>query len=73
MNTRRKSARSASPAASEKARRKPDDVRKEDSIRLRCTAEQKRILMEAAEKAGLDVSSWLRMIGIERARELGIT
>jgi len=56
----------------EKKRRKSEDERKELLIRVRVTVEQKRVLTNAAEKAGLDVSSWLRAVGIERARDLGI-
>ncbi len=50
-------------------RRKPTAQRKEDSIRIRVTAEQKRILTEHAARAGLDVSSWLRSLGL---RESGV-
>ena len=56
------------PAKSEPERRK--DVRKEDQIRIRVTADQKKILTEAAEKAGLGVSSWLLTLGLREAREL---
>jgi len=45
-------------------RRKPKALRKEDMIRIRVTAEQKRVLAEAAEQAGLDVSTWLRVLGL---------
>ena len=45
-------------------RRKPDALRKEASIRIRMTDEQKRQFEKAAERAGLDVSSWLRMLGV---------
>ena len=51
-------------------RRKPKAQRKEDSIRIRVTQEQKRTLTAAAERAGLDVSSWLRTVGL---REAGTT
>jgi uncharacterized protein (DUF1778 family) len=56
----------------EKERRKPEDERKEFLLRVRVTSAQKDILQSAADKAGLDVSSWLRAVGIERARELGV-
>lgn len=56
----------------EKKRRKAVEERKELLIRVRVTPDQKRVLTTAAEKAGLDVSSWLRAIGIERARDLGV-
>jgi uncharacterized protein (DUF1778 family) len=48
----------------EPKRRKPKTQRKEESIRIRVTAQQKRLLEEAAQKAGLDVSSWLRSLGL---------
>src|SRR5713226_4178452 len=38
--------------------------RKEQSIRIRVTEEQKRVLAEAAEREGLDVSTWLRSLGL---------
>jgi uncharacterized protein (DUF1778 family) len=41
--------------------------RKEESIRLRVTEEQKRVLTEAAEREGLDVSTWLRSLGLRAA------
>jgi uncharacterized protein (DUF1778 family) len=48
-------------------KRKPKALRKEESIRIRVSAEQKRTLTTAAERAGLDVSSWLRTLGIREA------
>lgn len=65
-----KSTKLAPTAAKE--RRKAEEERKELLLRVRVTSDQKRILASAAEKAGLDVSSWLRAVGIERARQLGI-
>ena len=50
-------------------RRKAKNLRKEDSIRIRVSEEQKRVLSEAAERAGLDVSSWLRNLGMRAARD----
>ena len=44
-------------------------VRKEDSIQIRLTADQKQKLTEAAERAGLGVSSWLLAIGLRAAEE----
>jgi len=46
-------------------------VRKEVSIHLRVTEEQKARLTEAAERAGLGVSSWLLMLGLRAARRDG--
>ncbi len=59
-------------AVAEKDRRKAEDDRKQLLVRVRVTAEQKRIFTAAAEQAGLDLSSWLRAIGMERARALGV-
>jgi len=44
-------------------------VRKEDSIQIRLTADQKQTLTEAADRAGLGVSSWLLAIGLRAAEE----
>jgi uncharacterized protein (DUF1778 family) len=48
-------------------RRKPKAQRKEATIQIRLTVEQKRALTVAAERAGLDVSSWLRTLGLREA------
>lgn len=53
---------------SEPTRRK--EVRKEDQIRIRVTAEQKELLTRAADKAGAGVSSWLLIVGLKEARAL---
>jgi uncharacterized protein (DUF1778 family) len=45
-------------------RRKPKAERKEELIRVRVTADQKQAFIEAADKEGLDVSSWLRRLGM---------
>lgn len=76
----RKSAASARPrtaqpkSASSMGRppKSPGD-RKGHAIRVLLTEDQKRILTAAAVKQGLDVSSWLRSVGIERAQELGVS
>lgn len=49
-----------------KVRRKV--VRKEESIRLRCTEEQKEILVAAANRDGLGVSGWLLRLGLREAQ-----
>jgi uncharacterized protein (DUF1778 family) len=49
------------------SRRKAKSQRKEESIRIRLTAGQKRLLIEAATRTGLDVSSWLRLLGLQAA------
>ena len=48
-------------------RRKPQSARKEEQIRIRVTSEQKQVLTEAAGRAGLDVSTWLRSLGLKEA------
>jgi uncharacterized protein (DUF1778 family) len=54
-------------------RRKTDEERRDDRIPVRVTALQKEVLTMAASRAGLDVSAWLRSLGMERASELSIT
>lgn len=49
-------------------RRKPKDERKETSIRIRVTFEQKATMDEFARKAGLDTSGWMRFLAM---REIG--
>jgi hypothetical protein len=48
-------------------RRKPKAERKETSLRIRLTAEQKERLTKAAKKAGLDASGWVRSIALREA------
>ena len=48
-------------------RRKPKSERKEDAILVRVTADQKATLQDAASRAGLDLSSWLRSLGLREA------
>ena len=52
----------------EKKRRKTKAERKEDMIKVMVTSEQKRSFMDAAERAGLDLSNWLRSLAIREAR-----
>jgi len=40
---------------------------KEETIRIRVTEEQKRALIDAAKREGLDVSTWLRFLGLRAA------
>ena len=49
--------------------RKPKGQRKELTIRLRVTSEQRRLMLEAAEQTGLDLSAWLRTLGVREARK----
>ena len=48
-------------------RRKSKTQRKEQSIRVRVTEEQKKTLAARAEREGLDVSAWLRALGLREA------
>jgi hypothetical protein len=41
--------------------------RKDDVIRLRVTGEQKRTLVQAAQAANLELSAWLRSVGLREA------
>jgi uncharacterized protein (DUF1778 family) len=50
-------------------RRKPKGSRKEELIRIRVTSEQKTTLVDAATKKGLDVSAWLRSLGLQEAAD----
>jgi hypothetical protein len=50
-------------------RRKPARERKEELIPIRVTSEQRQRLKEAADRAGLDLSSWLRMVGLKAAND----
>lgn len=50
---------------------KPESSRKEEFIRIRVTAAQKERLQAAAERAGLDVSGWLRSLGLREAESGG--
>ena len=54
-------------AATKPKRRKA--VRKEELIPVRCTEEQKQTLANAAQAAGLGVSTWLLMVGLKAAKE----
>jgi uncharacterized protein (DUF1778 family) len=41
---------------------------KGEMIRVRVTREQKRLLMDAANAQDLDLSAWLRSVGLREAR-----
>lgn len=49
---------------------KVTNKRKDDEIRIRVTVEQKRTLTEAATKAGLGLSPWLRSLAVQEAQRL---
>lgn len=48
-------------------RRKPRSQRKGEMLRVRLTSEQKELFVSSAAQAGLEVSSWLRSIGVREA------
>ena len=50
-------------------RRKTKAERKEEMVRLRVTVDQKRTMVAAAERAGIELSAWLRLIGLREARK----
>ena len=50
--------------------RKAKNQRKDDEIRIRLTVEQKRMLTQAAEKVGLDLSPWLRSLAVREAERV---
>jgi uncharacterized protein (DUF1778 family) len=54
-------------------RRKPAQHRKEQLVQIRVTAEQKQIMTEAADRVGLDLSSWLRQLGLKAAEATSST
>jgi len=47
---------------------KPPDERLAGLIRVRVTAAQRAELQSAADRSGADLSTWLRMRGLEAAR-----
>lgn len=59
------------PNVAAKKRRKSQADRKEDMIKVMVTSEQKRVFTEAAERAGLDLSNWLRSIALREAKGSG--
>ncbi|MCX5748041.1 MAG: hypothetical protein NT062_36740 [Proteobacteria bacterium] len=40
---------------------------KEEFVKIRVTADQKRALMEAAANEGIELSTWLRILGLRAA------
>jgi uncharacterized protein (DUF1778 family) len=51
-------------------KRKPKDDRKQDTIRMRVTADQKDAIVSAANRDGLEVSQWLRQLALRAAGAL---
>lgn len=51
-------------------RRKPKSERKEATILIRLTDDQKAVLANAAREAGLDLSGWVRSLALRAAADL---
>lgn len=51
-------------------KKRPAKVVKGDVVRMRVTAEQKRALETAANRAGLELSAWLRQLALRAAGAL---
>lgn len=51
-------------------RRKPRAKRKEDVLRFRVSAAEKKAITAAAERQGLAVSAWLRLLALREAERL---
>lgn len=45
-------------------RRKPKAERKEETVQLRLTAEQKKVLAEKAKARGVGLGTWLLQLGL---------
>jgi len=48
--------------------RKPKGELKDEEIRVRVTADQKQALVDAASRESMEVSSWLRWLGMKAAK-----
>jgi uncharacterized protein (DUF1778 family) len=59
--------KAAAKSKTTRRRRKSKAQRKEDSIRIRVTEAQKKLISEAAAQVGLGVSSWLLSVGLRKA------
>ena len=46
--------------------------RRGTAIEVRVTDEEKRVLLEASQKSGAGLSSWLRTLALKQARRLGV-
>lgn len=49
-------------------RRKPRGQRKDTEVRVRVTVTQKRLLIAAADRESLAVSSWVRKVALQTAK-----
>jgi len=57
--------------AAKKVHRKPDDERREDLIKVLVTSNERAALQDAADAAGMTISTWLRYVGIRAAKDSG--
>jgi len=48
-------------------KKRPPKALKGDVVRMRVTADQKRALENAADRAGLELSAWLRQLALRAA------
>jgi len=51
------------------AHRKVKAFRKDVTVRMRVTPDQRRLMADAAQLAGLDLSAWLRTLAVQEARK----
>jgi uncharacterized protein (DUF1778 family) len=51
-------------------KKRADKGRKDDVVRMRVTTNQKRALENAANRAGLELSAWLRQLALRAAGAL---
>lgn len=51
-------------------KKRPAKTLKGEVVRMRVTAEQKRAMENAAERAGLELSAWLRQLALRAAGAL---
>jgi uncharacterized protein (DUF1778 family) len=61
------------PKPKPKRKRPARKVLKDVTIRMRVTAEHKRVLNEAAEREGLELSAWLRRAALRAAGALPVS
>jgi len=52
--------------------KKAETQTKMQTIHLRVTSVQKQLIVAAAEREGLDLSAWVRMVAVKAARRLGV-
>ena len=51
-------------------KKRPPKAIKDDVVRMRVTAEQKRAMEDAASREGLELSAWLRQLALRAAGAL---